>query len=285
MSQKEELFFQVINDIFSPTELESLNLPIVSMSMKTSHRVVEDIEWADRDLWESLYSHLPSVLFFPGTDTVCHPVGHGKRLRYIRQSSEWCERGPIHCDEIEDMSLFTDCFNIKIGIQLNVIIYLSDGFDGGVTRFYPDSSNYSKHVDVQPLLGRVVVFDRRLRHRAMPITTTSCSKSYIKDMVKFSVCYGHIEGAVDRNEYSLDEPLDTVHNELDISMIRHIKSLCKADPHDVSLPMLRSVFRGIDVFALCVCFVSGGLPESNVSGSHLLPRAAAPIVPPKPPAT
>jgi hypothetical protein len=236
MSFNEELFFQVINDIISPAELESWNLPFIrDSSLKINARVVEDIEWADHYVpYESVYSRLPSVLFIPGRDVVCHPVGHGKRLRYIRYLGESCESGPIHCDEIEEAYLFSDDHDVQITIQLNVIIYLNEGFDGGITRFYPDANNYSKHLDVTPRAGRVVVFDRRLKHAAMPITAATYSNRPHKDIVKFSVCYGHAKGEVDRQLFPPgDEPGDIVHHEIE-SAIRRIQSLCKTDPYEVS---------------------------------------------------
>lgn len=231
----EELICHIIDDVISPEELDIWKSPLLGVKGAITEgrdRIIKDVLWSEVDApWERLLSHLPTILFVPDDSIVYRLIGHGNKLRYSSQLLGDCKSGPIHCDEFEEMVYFDDDIK-EVEIQLSVLIYLSDGFDGGITRFYPDADNYSKFVDVEPREGRVVVFDRRLRHAAMPIASTIHPADHTKDVVKFSVGYGRSDVSIDPQIHKDPhiEPLpawNQIEHQLRMSM--------KGDPYNVSV--------------------------------------------------
>ena len=83
---------------------------------------------------------------------------------------------------------------LERSLFLTVLFYLNDDFDGGQTRFLtstPPSRSLlpslsllsSPHTDVNPVVGRVVIFDTCLLHQSLPHSRG------VKSILKFSVYY------------------------------------------------------------------------------------------------
>jgi len=117
--------------------------------------VFDDATTAAR-LWEGLRRHLPSC-----TPDGRRALGLDARLRFYRYSDG------------QSFSKHQDGATVRDGSQSlwTLLLYLSDGFDGGATRLCVfDDREVSRSIDVHPATGACFVFDHGLLHSSTPIT-------------------------------------------------------------------------------------------------------------------
>jgi hypothetical protein len=106
-------------------------------------------------------------------------LGRSHRVRFIRELSQNSILFPKHYDEQEVPYPLERFAHYEITAQLTILIYLNEGFVGGTARFYLDENEYR---EVVPKPGRVVIFDRRILHCALPLNPSfvPCDKCFLK---------------------------------------------------------------------------------------------------------
>ena len=141
----------------------------------------EEEESIGEDIWNEIVQYLPISYL---NDSL---LGRSRRVRFIKDSSTNSIGLPIHFDEIEDIYPLNKFTNIEITNQLTILIYLNNGFIGGQTRFYFSSNNEEDYLEIIPSPGRIVIFDRTIRHSAKPIHSSSIVD---KALIKLCALYG-----------------------------------------------------------------------------------------------
>lgn len=111
-------------------------------------------------IWEEVMNHLP-VSYLDNS-----LIGRSHRVRFIRELSQNSIAFPKHFDEIEAPYPLERFSCYEITSQLTILIYLNEGFVGGTAQFYLNDKEYR---EVIPKPGRMVVFDRRILHCALPL--------------------------------------------------------------------------------------------------------------------
>ena len=68
--------------------------------------------------------------------------------------------------------------------QLSLLIYLSEGFEGGETKFF-NQTRYVPTFNIQPKIGQILIFEHRQLHSGAPVTTGQ------KYVLRTDVMYKH----------------------------------------------------------------------------------------------
>ncbi len=158
MRFESERMLWTIDDVYGPSECRGLvqrieawgpQLATNNPLYRDQDRVIRDEPGLAAELFERIKSHLPQAM---GPFRL---LRLNERLRFYRYEAG--QRFPPHTDHWyrpseREISLHT------------VLVYLNHDFEGGATRFVEQV-----HATVEPMPGRVAVFQHKLRHEGLPI--------------------------------------------------------------------------------------------------------------------
>jgi predicted 2-oxoglutarate/Fe(II)-dependent dioxygenase YbiX len=147
--------------------------------VRNNDRVIFDSDELAREVWQRVALDLPPVWAARGL------AGLNERFRFYRYAAE--QKFDWHVDGTFERS------NGERS-QLTLLIYLSDGYEGGATTFDVDGALK----DLRGDQGDVVVFPHRLRHRGSVVTAGT------KYMLRTDVMYYPLVGAGQSSFPSLD---------------------------------------------------------------------------------
>ena len=164
---------------FEPATINTVKGAKLETEVRNNDRVIFDSAELAQEVWRRVALDLPPVWAARGLS------GLNERFRFYRytaaQKFDWHVDGPFERSNGERS-------------QLTLLIYLSDGYEGGETTF--DVEGALK--EVRGAEGDVVVFPHRLRHRGSEVTAGT------KYMLRTDVMYYPLVGAGQSSFPSLD---------------------------------------------------------------------------------
>ncbi|PTT91181.1 iron-regulated protein [Pelomonas sp. HMWF004] len=164
---------------FEPATINTETGVRFESEVRNNDRVIFDSTELALEVWQRVALDLPPVWTARGL------AGLNERFRFYRytaaQKFDWHVDGPFERSNGERS-------------QLTLLIYLSDGYEGGATTFDVDGTVKEVHGDC----GDVVVFPHRLRHRGSVVTAGT------KYMLRTDVMYYPLVGAGQSSFPSLD---------------------------------------------------------------------------------
>ena len=117
--------------------------------------ILWDKDLAD-ELWQSIKPHVPAHVDGKAA------VGLSEKLRFYKYSC-----GQSFAKHVDDATVLDGQQS-----RYTVIIYLDDRFEGGHTRLCVfDDRFVDRSIDVQPATGAAFIFDHRILHAGMPVTS------------------------------------------------------------------------------------------------------------------
>jgi len=164
---------------FEPATINTETGARFESDVRNNDRVIFDSADLALEVWRRVALQLPPVWAARGL------AGLNERFRFYRYSAaqkfDWHVDGPFERSNGERS-------------QLTLLIYLSDGYEGGETTFDVDGTL----TDVCGERGDVVVFPHRLRHRGSVVTAGT------KYMLRTDVMYYPLVGAGQSSFPSVD---------------------------------------------------------------------------------
>ncbi len=137
--------------------------------IRNNQRVIyDDVQFADR-IFQQVKDFLPDELF------EWHVSGLNERFRfYLYEDGQTFKPHYDGNYEVNDWH----------SSQLTLLIYLSEDFEGGETKFF-NQTRHAPTFNIQPKVGQILIFEHRQMHSGAPVLTGQ------KYVLRTDVMYKH----------------------------------------------------------------------------------------------